>query len=305
MIYSRFWHKFHYDMGEVNTEEPYAKRTAQGLILGPDGEKMSKSRGNVIDPNEVVDQYGADVLRTYILFMGDYGAAAPWSESSIKGCKRFLDRVMDLVDMAKENGVTAALETKTHKLIKKVTSDIDDMKFNTAIASMMAYLNDVYEVGTVTKDELGILVRILCPFAPHICEEIWSLLGNDGLCSTAKWPEYDEAKTVDNTVEVAVQINGKVRGRVMLPVNCPKEEAIEEAKKAIAHYQDSDTELYQAIYDSIVCETITLRYLMLDLYFNTFSTAELAAFKAEFKEDTNRLDFNMISEQASMDGFVN
>ena len=166
--------------------------------------------------------------------MGDYGAAAPWSEISIKVCKRFLDRVMDLVDMAKENGVTAALETKTHKLIKKVTSDIDDMKFNTAIASMMAYLNDVYEVGTVTKDELGILVRILCPFAPHICEEIWSLLGNDGLCSTAKWPEYDEAKTVDNTVEVAVQINGKVRATIELPLNCPKDDAIAAAKQAVA-----------------------------------------------------------------------
>ena len=202
---------------------------------------MSKSRGNVIDPNEVVDQVGADVLRTYILFMGDYGAAAPWSESSIKGCKRFLDRIMDLVDITKGEGVTEALETKTHKLVKKVTQDIEDMKFNTAIAAMMAYLNDVYEVGTITKDELGILVRLLCPFAPHISEEIWSLLGNSGLCSVAAWPEYDEAKTVDNTVEVAVQINGKVRGRVMLPFNCPKDEAIAEAKKALGDALDGKT----------------------------------------------------------------
>jgi leucyl-tRNA synthetase len=161
MIYSRFWHKFLYDMGEVNTEEPYAKRTAQGLILGPDGEKMSKSRGNVVDPNEVVDVYGADVLRTYILFMGDYGAAAPWNENSIKGCKRFLDRVEGLLSIAKGEGVTPELESLFHKTVKKVTLDIEEMKFNTAIAAMMSLLNEIYNKGTITKDEVKTLVLLL------------------------------------------------------------------------------------------------------------------------------------------------
>ena len=226
LIYSRFWHKFLYDIGAVPGEEPYAKRTAQGLILGPDGEKMSKSKGNVVDPNVVVDEYGADVLRLYILFMGDYEKAAPWSENSVRGCKRFVDRVADLVDIAKGSGVTPALESATHKLIKKVTSDIDDMGFNTAIAAMMGYINDVYANGSLTVDELKIFVRLLCPFAPHICEEIWHLLGEEGFCSLAPWPEYDEAKTVDQTIEIAVQVNGKLRGTVMVSKDVTKEDAI-------------------------------------------------------------------------------
>ncbi len=230
MIYSRFWHKFLYDLGMVPGEEPYAKRTAQGLILGPDGEKMSKSRGNVIDPNDVVDAYGADVLRTYVLFMGDYGSAAPWSDSSMKGCKRFIERFVDLATIAKGNGVTAALEVPMNKVIKKVSNDIEDLKFNTAIAAMMGLLNDIFEVGTLTVDELKTLVRLLCPIAPHICEEIWEQLGGEGFCSLAPWPEYDEAKTVDNTVEIAVQVNGKLKATVMLPLNCPKDEAIALAK---------------------------------------------------------------------------
>lgn len=227
LIYSRFWHKFLYDIGAVPTSEPYAKRTAQGLILGPDGEKMSKSKGNVVDPNEVVDAYGADVLRVYILFMGDYGSAAPWSESSVKGCKRFLERVADLPAIAHGNGSTSKLETSFHKTIKKVSSDIEEMKFNTAIAAMMSLINEIFEVGSLTTDELGIFVRLLCPFAPHLCEEIWEGLGGKGLCSLADWPEYDEAKTVDSTVEVAVQVNGKLRTTVMLALNCSKEEAFE------------------------------------------------------------------------------
>ena len=230
MIYSRFWHKFLYDLGMVPGEEPYAKRTAQGLILGPDGEKMSKSRGNVIDPNDVVDAYGADVLRTYVLFMGDYGSAAPWSDSSMKGCKRFIERFVDLTTIAKGNGVTAALEVPMNKVIKKVSNDIEDLKFNTAIAAMMGLLNDIFEVGTLTIDELKTLVRLLCPIAPHICEEIWEQLGGEGFCSLAPWPEYDEAKTIDNTVEIAVQVNGKLKATVMLPLNCPKDEAIALAK---------------------------------------------------------------------------
>ena len=230
MIYSRFWHKFLYDLGVVPVAEPYAKRTAQGLILGSDGEKMSKSRGNVVDPNDMVDVFGADVLRTYVLFMGDYGSAAPWNESSMKGCKRFLERFGDLMDMAKGSGETPKLTSSIHKVIKKVSLDIEDLKFNTAIAAMMGLLNDIYDQGTLTRDELGILVRLLCPFAPHLAEEMWQDLGNKDLCSLAEWPLWDEAKTVDSTVEVAVQVNGKVRATVELPLNCPAADAIATAK---------------------------------------------------------------------------
>ena len=230
MIYSRFWHKFLYDLGVVPVAEPYAKRTAQGLILGSDGEKMSKSRGNVVDPNDMVDVFGADVLRTYVLFMGDYGSAAPWNESSMKGCKRFLERFADLMDMAKGSGETPKLTSSIHKVIKKVSLDIEDLKFNTAIAAMMGLLNDIYDKGTLTRDELGILVRLLCPFAPHLAEEMWQDLGGKGLCSLAEWPLWDEAKTVDSTVEVAVQVNGKVRATIELPLNCPAADAIAAAK---------------------------------------------------------------------------
>ena len=214
MIYSRFWHKFLYDIGVVPCDEPYAKRTAQGLILGPDGEKMSKSKGNVVDPNDVVDEYGADVLRTYVLFMGDYTSAAPWSESSVRGCKRFIERVWGMLFMTKGKGSTEKLESAFHKTVKKVSSDIEQMKFNTAIAAMMSLTNDIYENGSLTTDELGIFVRLLCPFAPHICEELWERLGGKGLCSLAPWPVYDESKTKDDTVTIAVQICGKLRDTV-------------------------------------------------------------------------------------------
>ncbi len=230
MIYSRFWHKFLYDIDAVPCSEPYAKRTAQGLILGPDGEKMSKSKGNVVDPNDVVDVFGADVLRTYVLFMGDYGSAAPWNESSMKGCKRFLERVADLAELVRPNGGSQKLETAFHKTIKKVSLDIEDLKFNTAIASMMALLNEIYEVGSLTPEQFSALVRLLCPFAPHLCEELWEGIGGKGFCSLAAWPEWDESKTVDSTVEVAVQINGKLRATVELPLNCSREDAIALAK---------------------------------------------------------------------------
>ncbi len=230
MIYSRFWHRFLYDMGLVPVEEPYAKRTAQGLVLGSDGEKMSKSKGNGVDPNVVVDFYGADVLRVYVLFMGDYGSAAPWSDNSMKGCKRFLERVADLEGIAKGEGVTPKLETSFHKVIKKVSSDIEELKFNTAIAAMMGLVNEIAEVGSITRDELKTLVRLLCPFAPHISEELWEKLGGKGFCSMAEWPTYDESKTVDSTVEVAVQVNGKLRATVMLPKDADKETAIATAK---------------------------------------------------------------------------
>ncbi len=230
MIYSRFWHKFLYDLDLVPTSEPYAKRTAQGLILGSDGEKMSKSRGNVVDPNTVVDESGADTLRLYVLFMGDYEQAAPWNESSMKGCRRFLDRTSALTDLVKGEGVTPELETLFHKTIKKVTEDIEAMKFNTAIAQMMILINAIYDHGSLTKDEFGIFVRLLSPFAPHICEEIWEALGNRGFCSVAEWPRYDEAKTVDSTVEYAVQVLGKLRGTVVVNANDDKDTVLSKAK---------------------------------------------------------------------------
>ena len=240
MIYSRFWHRFLYDIGEVPCDEPYAKRTAQGLILGPDGEKMSKSKGNVVDPLDVVNEFGADVLRVYVLFMGDYGSAAPWSESSVKGCKRFLDRVADLTGMVsdKEN---SKLESSFHKMIKKVSEDIEQMKFNTAIAAMMGLLNEIYDAGSLTKDQLMSFVAVLCPFAPHLSEELWEQMGGEGFCSLAEWPKYDEAKTIDATVEIAVQINGKVRANVEIPMNCEKDVAIAAAKQAVASYLEGKT----------------------------------------------------------------
>ena len=227
MIYSRFWHRFLYDIGEVPVAEPYAKRTAQGLILGTDGEKMSKSKGNVVDPNDVVDEYGADVLRVYVLFMGDYGSAAPWSEKSVKGCKRFLDRIASLADLAKGHGETPAITSSLHKTIKKVSADIEDMKFNTAIAAMMSLLNEITDAGALTLDELDVLVRLLSPFAPHLSEEIWhETLGHTDFATLAPWPAYDEAKTVDATVEVAVQISGKFKGTVSMPAGTPKDDAV-------------------------------------------------------------------------------
>ena len=230
MIYSRFWHKFLYDLGVVPCDEPYAKRTAQGLILGPDGEKMSKSKGNVVDPNNVIDAYGADVLRTYILFMGDYSAAAPWSESSVKGCKRFLERVADLPGMVKGSGVTTALESSFHKTVKKVTDDYNSLKFNTAIAALMGLLNEICDCGSLTRDELVTYIKLLSPVAPHLCEEINEKLGNSEMLAVSSWPEYDEGKTVDATVEIAVQVNGKLRSTVTLPLDCPRDEALAAAK---------------------------------------------------------------------------
>ncbi len=230
VIYSRFWHKFLYDIGVVPTEEPYAKRTAQGLILGPDGEKMSKSKGNVVDPNTVIDAYGADVLRTYVLFMGDYSAAAPWSESSVKGCKRFLERVADLAGMVKGSGATPELDSAFHKTVKKVTEDYNSLKFNTAIAALMGLLNDIMAHGALTRDELETYIKLLSPVAPHLCEEINEGLGNSTMLAVASWPEYDAAKTVDATVEVAVQLNGKLRGTLMLPKDCPPADAIAAAR---------------------------------------------------------------------------
>ena len=231
LIYSRFWHRFLYDIGEVPVPEPYAKRSGLGLVLGADGVKMSKSRGNVVDPDDVIKKYGADTLRTYIMFMSDYSASAPWKESGVKGCKRFLERVASLSDIAEGNGTTKKLESIMNKTVKKVSQDIEDMKFNTAIAAMMTCLNEINDVGTLTKDELSIFIRLLCPFAPHLCEEMWEQLGEKGLCSTAKWPDYDESKCVDDEIEIAVQVNGRVRDRFTVPADIEAADAIARAKE--------------------------------------------------------------------------
>lgn len=231
MIYSRFWHKFLYDLGLVPTSEPYAKRTAQGLILGPDGEKMSKSRGNVVDPNDVVDEYGADVLRLYVLFMGDYEKAAPWSESSVKGCKRFVDRIWALQDMVVDSDeYSDKLRSLMHKTIKKVSDDIESMKFNTAIAAMMTLLNEIYNVGSITKKEFRDLLIILNPFAPHVTEELYQMIGCEGVLDEQEWVTYDEALCKDDTIEIVCQINGKVKSKLTIPTDAAKDDVIALAK---------------------------------------------------------------------------
>lgn len=229
LLYSRFWAKFLYDIGVISCKEPYKKRTAHGMILGENGEKMSKSRGNVINPDDVVHELGADTLRLYEMFIGDFEKAAPWSESSIKGCARFLDRVGGLTELVKGEGSTPALEKSFHKTIKKVTDDINEMKFNTAIAALMSLANEIYSAGSLTSDELKTFITLLNPFAPHLTEEMWHSLGETSLLSISKWPEFDEAKTVDDTVTIAVQICGKTRATINVPNG-----ADEDTVKAVA-----------------------------------------------------------------------
>ena len=231
LLYSRFWHKFLYDIGVVSCPEPYAKRTSHGMILGENGEKMSKSRGNVVNPDDIVRDYGADTLRMYEMFMGDFEKAAPWSNASIKGSKRFLERVWSLPDMmTADEGYSARLESSMHKLIKKVGEDIEALKMNTAIAAMMSFLNEVSDAGAITRGELRTLLILLNPFAPHMTEEVWELCGFGGMLYQQKWPEYDLAKCADDTVEIAVQVCGRLRGRVTIPTGCSKEEALSAAK---------------------------------------------------------------------------
>lgn len=229
LIYSRFWHHFLYDLGEVNTPEPYKKRSAQGLILGPDGEKMSKSKGNVVDPLDIVSQYGADTLRVYVLFMGDYASAAPWNDSSVKGCRRFLERVFALQDIVAPETVKS-LEASLHKTIKKVSADIEEQKYNTAIAALMTFLNEVGKEKKIGREQLLCFVKLLNPFAPHIAEEIYQNQGGEGSLQLASWPEHDEAKTVDESIEIGVQVNGKLRATVTIPTDCEKSEALALAK---------------------------------------------------------------------------
>ncbi len=243
VIYSRFWHHFLYDIGVVNTPEPYAKRSIQGLILGPDGDKMSKSKGNVVDPLDIVKDYGADTLRTYVLFMGDYSAATPWNDNAVKGCKRFLERVFGFTDLISEDKETQKLETPFHKTIKKVSSDLEDMKFNTAIAALMTLTNDIYNVGKISREQVQIFAKLLCPIAPHVCEEIWEVTGGEGFLSLQPWPQYEESKTVDAQTEIGVQINGKLRGTVVIPTSAEKEEvfAIAKADARIASLTEGKT----------------------------------------------------------------
>ena len=229
LLYSRFWHKFLYDIGVVSCKEPYAKRTSHGMILGENGEKMSKSRGNVVNPDDVVAQYGADTLRMYEMFIGDFEKTAPWNTSSIKGSKRFLERVAALTDMmTPEEGYSPELEGSFHKMIKKVSEDIEGLKCNTAIAAMMSVLNEIYDKGSVTRGELMTFITLLNPFAPHLTEEINEVLGNREMLARAKWPEYDLAKCVDAAVEIAVQVSGKIKARLMIPTD-----STEEAVKAL------------------------------------------------------------------------
>ena len=232
LLYSRFWHKFLYDIGVVNTPEPYAKRTSHGMILGENGEKMSKSRGNVVNPDEIVDEYGADTLRLYEMFIGDFEKAAPWSQSSIRGCRRFIERYYNLQTILNDSdGIRPELESSFHKAIKKVGDDIENIKFNTAIATLMALINDITATGAITKEELRIFTILLNPFAPHVTEEVFEMckLG-DGIVAEQKWPEYDEAKCKDETIEIVVQVNGKIKTKLNIPVESEKNAVLDMAK---------------------------------------------------------------------------
>ncbi|MBR2715704.1 MAG: leucine--tRNA ligase [Ruminococcus sp.] len=232
LLYSRFWHKFLYDIGVVPTKEPYSKRTSHGMILGENGEKMSKSRGNVVNPDDIVNEYGADTLRMYEMFIGDFEKAAPWSPSSIKGCRRFIERYYNLQNILVDGDtIRPELEKDFHKTIKKVTEDIENIKFNTAIASLMALINVVSNYGSITNRELAVFSILLNPFAPHVTEEVWEVckLG-DGILAQAKWPEFDESKCVDDTVEIVVQVNGKIKAKLMIPADADQSTAISLAK---------------------------------------------------------------------------
>ena len=252
LLYSRFWHKFLYDIGVVNTAEPYKKRTSHGMILGEDGEKMSKSRGNVINPDDVIAEYGADTLRLYIMFIGDFEKTVTWNSKAVRGCQRFIDRVCALGDSVLPGKTySKEYETALHQTIKKVTLDIGAMKFNTAIAALMTFVNTVYDKGVkLNEAEYKTLLTLMNPFAPHITEELFERFG-EGLLCRAQWPSYDEGKTVEDTVTVAVQINGKLRATVTLSRDCENGEA---EKTALA-----DTKVAQALQDKTIVKVIVVR----------------------------------------------
>ena len=250
LLYSRFWHRFLYDIGVVPNAEPYAKRTSHGMILGENGEKMSKSRGNVVNPDDIVRDYGADTMRLYEMFIGDFEKAAPWSSASIKGCKRFLEKVWALTDiLVGGNNYRTELESAFHRTIKKVTEDIEGLKMNTAIATLMSLLNDILSTKQITRKEFETFLILLNPFAPHITEELWEICEYDGMLNEAKWPEYDEAKCVDSSVEIVAQINGKIKARLTIPADTTSEKALSivKAEAAIAKELEGKTiikELY-------------------------------------------------------------
>ena len=224
LLYSRFWHKFLYDIGAVPTKEPYQKRTSHGMILGENNEKMSKSRGNVVNPDDIVNEFGADTFRTYEMFIGAFDQATPWSQQGVRGCRKFLERVWNLQDIMTDGKIRPENESLVHKMIKKVSEDIDRMKFNTAIAAMMSFINEMYAKGSITKGELSVLLQLLNPTAPHITEEMWSLIGNEKTIDETKWPVYDEAKTVDSEVEIVLQINGKIKEKITVPASLSEDE---------------------------------------------------------------------------------
>ena len=232
LLYSRFWHKFLYDIGEVPTPEPYAKRTSHGMILGENGEKMSKSRGNVVNPDDIVNEYGADTMRLYEMFIGDFEKAAPWSQASIRGCRRFIERYWNLQNnLIDGDKIRPELESAFHKTIKKVGDDIENIKFNTAIAALMALINDISNAKSINKEELRIFSILLNPFAPHVTEEVYQACSlGDGILAEAKWPEYDEAKCVDESVEIVVQVNGKIKAKLNIPVDADRNAMLELAK---------------------------------------------------------------------------
>ena len=235
LLYSRFWHKFLYDLKQVPCPEPYQKRTSHGMILGENGEKMSKSRGNVVNPDDIVRDYGADTLRTYEMFIGAFDLAASWSEDGVKGCRRFLERVWKLQDLVTdENGYSKELETKMHQTIKKVSNDFENLKYNTAIAAMMALINDFYKKNSLTREEYKTLLILLNPVAPHITEELWETMSYGGRIYEQQWPSYEEAKTIESMVEIAVQINGRVKATIQIDKDAAKEDAIALGKEAVA-----------------------------------------------------------------------
>ncbi len=257
LLYSRFWHKFLYDIGVVPTKEPYAKRTSHGMILGENGEKMSKSRGNVVNPDEIVETYGADTMRLYEMFIGDFEKAAPWSPKSIKGCRRFIERVWNLFEKV-EDGDTYSKqhEVLMHKTIKKVGEDIENLKANTAIAAMMSMVNDFYDKG-INKAEYKTLLKLVCPFAPHVAEELWSMLGETSILSLESWSEYDENKTQESSVQIAVQVNGKLRATISLPVDCEQQLAIDTAL--------ADEKVQKAVEGKNIVKTIVVKNKIVNL----------------------------------------
>ena len=234
LLYSRFWHKFLYDQKVVPTPEPYQKRTSHGMILGENGEKMSKSRGNVVNPDDIVRDYGADTLRTYEMFIGAFDLSASWSEDGVKGCRRFLERVWKLQTLLTEGDeYSADMEIKMHQTIKKVSGDFENLKFNTAIAAMMSLINDFYKKNSINKAEYKTLITLLNPVAPHITEELWEIVGGQGRLYQQSWPEYVEEKTVESTVEIAVQINGKTKATISIGKEDPKDDVLAKAKEAL------------------------------------------------------------------------